>query len=110
MTATPEHPTLRSRTVGCLHPADDNSITVDHVYLPEGSHECSEPGCVRPAHDPGMVGLIMSEGDNAVSALLEPEEALILAERLTRAASLVLESGEDPADIEREAAKYTATA
>ena len=76
---------------------DGTLIAVDHVYLPDGSFACSD--CGAPGHDPGMVGLIVGEG----SALLEPELALIVANRLTRAADLILESREDPPDIEREA-------
>jgi hypothetical protein len=76
---------------------DGTLIAVDHVYLPDGSFTCSD--CGRPGHDPGMVGLIVGEG----SALVEPEVALTIANRLTRAASLILESHEDPPDIEREA-------
>jgi len=83
---------------------------VDHVYEPEGAGTCHHEGCGKPSHDPGMVGLVMSGEDATVSALLEPGEALVLAERLQRAASLVMESMEEPPDIEREAARYTATA
>ena len=111
MTANPEPEAgpLRSRMIGCLHPCDDVSIAVEHVYEPEGAATCDHDGCGNAAHDPGMIGLIMSEDGNMVSALLDPAEALLLADRLQRAASLVLESGEDAADIEREAAKYTAS-
>ncbi|HEX3960914.1 MAG TPA: hypothetical protein VHZ03_30565 [Trebonia sp.] len=102
---TPEAPSLRTRTL--LHlpldDEDDSFVAVDHVYLPEGAADPCED-CGRPAHDPGMVGLMVSEGD----ALMTAEQALVVANRLTRAASLVLESGEDCPDIEREAARYAA--
>ena len=51
-----------------------------------------------------MVGLIVTEGN----AILTAEQALVLANRLTRAASLILESEEDTPDIEREAARFAA--
>ena len=76
---------------------DGTLIAVDHVYLPDGSFACGD--CGAPGHDPGLVGLIVGEG----SALLEPELALIVANRLTRVANLILESREEPPDIEREA-------
>ena len=81
---------------------DGTLIAVDHLYLPDGSFACSD--CGAPGHDPGMVGLIVGEG----SALLEPELALIVANRLTRAANLILESREEPPDIEREAHRFGA--
>jgi len=102
----PEAIPLRTRTL--LHmPLDDDEdapfIAVDHVYLPEGgAGTCC--ACDNPAHDPGAVGLIVSEGQ----AILTAEQALVLANRLTRAASLILESEEDVADIEREAARFAA--
>ena len=102
---TPEAVPLRIRNL--LHmPLDDEDedsafIAVDHVYLPEGAAgTCC--ACSNPAHDPGAVGLIVSEGQAALTA----EQALVLANRLTRGASLVLESEEDAADIEREAARF----
>jgi len=100
---TPEAIPLRTRTL--LHmPLDDDEedggfIAVDHVYLPEGgAGTCC--ACDNPAHDPGAVGLIVSEGQ----AILSAEQALVLAHQITRAASLILESEEEPPDIEREAA------
>ena len=81
---------------------DGTLIAVDHLYLPDGSFACSD--CGAPGHDPGLVGLIVGEG----SVLLEPELALIVANRLTRAADLILLSREDPPDIEREAHRFGA--
>ena len=81
---------------------DGTLIAVDHVYLPEGSFDdCGDPG-----HDPGLVGIIVGDG----GALLEPELALVLADRIKRAAHLVLESREEPADIERDMARFAAAA
>lgn len=117
MTAEPEpqHIQLRYRNVGTLvDDEDDLTVEVDHVYIPEGqAGTCCHGDCGKPAHDPGVVGIIIATGGEddgaAVSALLTPEQALYVANRLTRAANLVLESGEDVADIEREAARYTET-
>jgi hypothetical protein len=104
---------IRSRTVGRVYPADDDTvIVVEHVYAPEGAVACED--CGKPSHDPGMVGLVISsddedgDGDGFTSVLMDAEDALLLANRLTRAASLVLESQEDNPDIEREAARFTA--
>ena len=105
----PEAVELRSRTILNLRVCEDVVIVVDHTYEPDGATTCDD--CGEPAHDPGMVGLLMAEGHeggNVVSALLDPGQALMIAERLQRAASLVMESGEDVADVEREAARYAA--
>jgi hypothetical protein len=101
---------IRSRTVGRVYPDDDTVIVVEHVYTPEGAVACDD--CGAPAHDPGMVGLVISsEPDDEDepdfrSVLMTAEDALTLANRLTRAANLVFESQEDNPDIEREAARY----
>lgn len=100
---------VRVRTVGMVHGTDGSAISVDHVFLPEGAFTCDD--CGEPGHDPGGVGLFLDEGEEGspfARALLTPEEALVLANRLQRAASLVLESLEDVADIEREAARFKA--
>lgn len=101
---------LNYRTVLTMHPeADGSRIAVDHVYAPEGAFDCDD--CGEPGHDPGMVGLTMAGDDNQnASALLTAEEALVLANRLQRAASLVMESEEDTPDVEREAARFSAPA
>lgn len=104
---------LRTRTIGRIHPDEDTVIVVEHVYEPEGAALCEH--CGEHAHDPGMVGLVIGSEDedgppNAASVLLTAEDALVLANRLTRAASLVLESAEDIPDIEREAAKFAPAA
>ena len=106
MTAEPEHTELRTRTIAHLHPevCDDTFIVVEHVYEPDGVDTCH---CGDPTHDPGMVGLVIAHGEEATSVMLLAEEALVLANRLTRAATLVLESMEDNPDIEREAARFT---
>ena len=110
MTANPEPEAipLRSRSLLHLHAAG-TTICVDHVYEAEGAGTCEHDGCDGLSHDPGMVGLMLHDEDGTTSALLDAGDALLLAERLQRAASLVLESEEDAPDIEREAARYTAT-
>ena len=104
-----DHETVdfRTRTVLHLHLTDEDdgpAVIVDHVYEPEGMTTCE---CGAPGHDPGMVGLMLAGGEKkAVSVLLTPERALLVANRLTRAANFALESGEDPLDLDREAARY----
>lgn len=96
---------LRARTLHTLYADDGSEITVEHVYLPEGAAgRCEE--CGGPAHDPGHVGLVIDDG--MATCLLTPEEALVLANRLARAANLILESSEEPADVEREIARLGA--
>lgn len=108
--STPDGIRVRSRAIGRVYPDDDTVITVEHVYEPDGTSVCDD--CGRPAHDPGMVGLVISSLDDedgepdAVPVLMSAEDALTLANRLTRAASLVLESEEGLPDIERDMARY----
>lgn len=99
---------LRTRTIGVIFgDCGGDRIMIEHVFAPEGSFGCEE--CGGPGHDPGMVGLgIDGDDDQQAYAMLSPEEALLIANRLTRAAGLVLESAEDVPDVEREAARFTA--
>lgn len=108
MTSKPEANPVRTRNVGVLHLGDDAIVAVDHVYLPEGAAgTCDHDGCGSPAHDPGDVGLMVSDEDgDTASVLMHPYQALALANRLTRAANFALESGEDGPDLEREAARW----
>jgi hypothetical protein len=112
---TPDEPESRSRvrcrSVGHLD-YDDISLSVAHVFAAEGeSGKCTH--CGENAHDEGGVGLaitgITEDGQEVtLDALMAPEDALLLANRLTRAANMALESGEDLPDIEREMAKFGA--
>jgi hypothetical protein len=97
-----EHIPLRARSIGRMISDDDSEtpIWVDHVYLPEGAYTCDD--CGSPSHDPGMVAIGVGDG----AALISAEQALMLANRLQRAASLVYESEEEAPDIEREAARF----
>jgi hypothetical protein len=95
---------VRARTIGSVYPSDDVTIMVEHVYAP-GTAPCG--GCGQHAHDPGVVGMITSRGGHEPFGVsLAAEDALLLANRLTRAANIVLELGEDAPDIEREAARF----
>lgn len=109
--SSPDGITIRSRTIGRVYPADDDTvIVVEHVYEPEPGMTCEH--CGKQGHDPGLVGLVISSLDDedgepdATSVLMTAEDALLLANRLQRAASLVLESEEGLPDIEREAARF----
>jgi hypothetical protein len=92
----------RIRIVGSVPVDDDTMIWIDHVFTMG----------TRPEDDPGYVGLTVTEDDTAeaeqlrlgarTTCLLTAEEALLLADRLQRAAHLVLETGEDLPDPERE--------
>ena len=92
----------RIRIVGSVPVDDDTMIWIDHVFTIGTS----------PEDDPGYVGLTVTEDDTAEAEQLRPgakttclltaEEALLLADRLQRAAHLVLETGEDLPDPERE--------
>lgn len=110
MTDQPEGAPLRSRTVGCICAGDDTHILVEHVYEPEGSFKCEHDGCGRPAHDPGFVGMVVSDKDDSISVILDTETTLALINRLARTVNLIYESDEDPPDIEREAARFSAGA
>lgn len=95
----------RTRTVYVLRPEiDDSRITIEHVYAPDGAFSCDD--CGSPGHDPGMVGVAIADEQTA-GVLLTAEEALVLANRIQRAASLVLESDEDVPDVEREANRFS---
>lgn len=99
-----EHVPLNVRTVGYVYPSDDVAIAVEHVYAP-GAAPCG--GCGTDAHDPGVVGMAIDRDDEQpVMVSMTAEDALLLANRLTRAANLVLELGEDAPDIERDVARF----
>ncbi len=74
-------------------------IVVDHVST-RGTCECGHL-------DSGCVGLSIREKEAEIQILLTPEDALLLANRITRSANLVLETHEDLADPEREYKRHT---
>jgi hypothetical protein len=82
----------RIRIVGSVPVDDDTMIWIDHVFATGTS----------PYDDPGYVGLTVAEDDTKATCLLTAQEALLLADRLQRAAHLVLETEEDLPDPERE--------
>ena len=95
----------RIRIVGSVPVDDDTMIWIDHVFTMGAS----------PDDDPGYVGLTVTEDDSSedrgrlaakATCLLTAEEALLLADRLQRAAHLVLETDEDLPDPEREYRRY----
>ena len=91
---------FRERNIGRIDTGEDE-ISVDHLY---DSEPAACPGCGGRCVAPGLVALTVTDE----SVLLTPEEALLLANRLTRAANLVLETMEDAPDAEREAARFGA--
>lgn len=94
-----QHSDLVARNVWTGVTTDGSRISIDHLYPAEPEPCCACGGdCITA----GLVGLIL---DDAV-AMLTPEEAGLLANRLTRAENLVLEMTEDTPDPDREAARY----
>ena len=91
---------LHVRTVGGIT-ADNISVQVDHVY----TMEADEDG--HP--EPGLVGLAVFKDDAEMSVLISPDDALVIANRLQRAANLVMEAGEDLPDPEREYRRHNAS-
>jgi hypothetical protein len=57
--------------------------------------------------DEGEIGLMVEAGGESVQPFLSPENALMLANRLHRAADLVLEASEDVPDADREYQRLT---
>ena len=92
----------RVRNVGMLFPGENVTITIDHVFTDEN---CPHGHPV----DEGFVGLMVEDEEAAgrAGALLTAAEALLLADRLTRAANLVLELDEDLPDAEREYRRHS---
>jgi hypothetical protein len=101
-----EHPgpVIRERLILSMEVSGDAAeVQVGHVY-PAGTVPC--PDCGEACESAGCVSLdVLADGP----ALLAPEEALLIANRLTRAANLVLETMEGPPDIDREAARLGRT-
>jgi hypothetical protein len=99
------HVHFRTRHIWCevLDDEDETPIAVSHLYLPESEAGVC-PHCHEPHQNPGVVGLAL--GDEF--AAMDAELALTLADRLVRAAHLVLEAEEQPADLEREIARFGA--
>lgn len=105
----PEAVPLKYRTVLTMSADSETGVvSVDHVYLPDGSFHCDD--CGKPGHDPGMVSLVVDDEVQELPSrvLLSAAEALVVANRLQRAASLILESDEDEPDLVREVNRFGA--
>lgn len=99
---TSDDESTRFRTIGCITtPAGDGCVTIDHVYTMKD--------CEHGEPDEGLIGLVAHDHETGqeTHVLLGVDEALLIANRLTRAASLVMESGEDLPDVEREYRRHT---
>lgn len=98
-----EHGDIKARQVGGVVTEQGEFIEITHLYT---NGVCPEHGHLS---NPGMVGIAL-DGDNNEGAhyyVLDPATALILANRLTRAANLVLETVEEVPDVEREYIRHT---
>jgi hypothetical protein len=110
-----DHGELKTRLVTVVEAAYKTLVAVEHVY---DNDVCSACGTLST----GFVGIRIRnededergdehgdehDGEKCASALLDAGEALLLADRITRAAHLVLETTEEPADFEREVIRHT---
>lgn len=77
---------MRITAVGQI-PAEDGEVTI--VHLDDG--EC-EHGCGN--HVVGRVGIAIEHSDDTAAIALDPGQALALANRITRAANIALQTGE----------------
>jgi hypothetical protein len=96
---------LRTRTVGYIEAGEDIHVAVEHVY---DNETCPEHGSLT---DSGLVGVAIHDetpgGEQYASVLLTAADALLLADRITRAAHLALELLEDLPDVEREYLRHS---
>jgi hypothetical protein len=107
MSTEPEALPMRERSFGIVQGAcTDASAEVAHIYEPDGAETMD---CGHGSHDPGMVELSLDHDGEHASIWLTPAGALLLANRLIRAANVILESGEELPDVEREAARFSGT-
>lgn len=106
MSKNPGHETkLKFRVVGVIEAGDDCHVTVEHVY---DNATCPEHGNLT---NPGMVGIAIHDDtpgeEEFASVLLGASDALLLADRIVRAAHLALELHEDLPDVEREYIRHS---
>jgi len=96
---------VKSRTIGVIEADQHTHIEVEHLY----------DNATCPAHG-GLVnkGVILvtihdeTPGEEKwASAMLGAADALLLADRITRAVHLVLEAEEDLPDVEREYLRHS---
>jgi hypothetical protein len=83
---------VRVRNIGIICPAQGATVWVDHVW------ETRPRGHGR--RDEGAIGLMIEAGGQQVGVFLGPEDGLMLADRIRRAADLVLEISEDEPETE----------
>lgn len=111
------HGELKVRQVGFIHADNEATIAVEHVY--DNDICCPRCGTLST----GFVGIRIynpkdqddhgdergdeHDGEKCASACLSAKGALLLADRITRAAHLALETLEEPADIEREIIRHS---
>jgi hypothetical protein len=93
-------PPFQERNIADLYTTDGSNIRVDHLYVASADLQPC-PSCGGECVSPGLIGLVLDEE----SAVLSPEETLLLINRLQRTVNAVLETMEDPPDMDREAAR-----
>jgi hypothetical protein len=93
---------IQIRTIGQVTSGEMNrskvawAVQVDHIFF---------AGTCEHGHmDPGSIGLAVAEEGHGdpVSAIMDPATALLLADRLTRCAQIVLGQDEEPANADHE--------
>jgi len=89
----------RVRNIGRVYTAAGDEISIDHLYHPDPD-PC--PACGGKCETVGAVGLTV----NGEFAPLDPEEALLVVNRLARGVSIALETMEEPPDLAREIARF----
>jgi hypothetical protein len=96
---------LKIRTVACIEVTDEMHVTVEHVF---DNETCPEHGNLI---DSGLVAVAIHDEtpgeEQFASVLLEPRDALLLADRITRAAHLALELDEQLPDPQREYLRHS---
>ncbi|HUZ53149.1 MAG TPA: hypothetical protein VMU94_11550 [Streptosporangiaceae bacterium] len=103
---------VRSRRVATMWTDENTHVRVSHVY-DQGGRDCA---CGASHLDEGLVELEVHNSDGTVEAAedqyalayMTAAEALVLAQGRQRAAQLVLETHEAPADTDRELHRLTA--
>jgi hypothetical protein len=95
---------FKSRTVGFIDAGEDTHIEVEHAY---DNTSAVHGGLVNK----GLVGIAIHDQtpgeEQFATALLGARDALLLADRITRAAHLALELEEDLPDVEREYLRHS---
>lgn len=90
---------IRVRNVAMLCPYEGTRIWIDHLW----EAEPREDGHA----DEGEVGIMIEADGQSTEAFPNPGDALLLADRIPRAADLALETREDQPDLDREYLHWT---